>query len=111
MRNDTIVKMDNILSDTCKLTYMYMFMYANCAAVNKTEGCHLIYNKCKVSNSNINNNAIKRCIDKYKIFECDSSTNIHISVYTIILTLIITVKIKHFINITCIIFKIETEQG
>ena len=78
MRNDKIVKMENMLSDTCKLTCMFVFMYANCAAVNKTEGCHLTYNKCKVSNSNINNNAIKRCIDRYKIFECDSSRKIHV---------------------------------
>ena len=35
MRNDKIMKIVNMLSDTCKLTCMYMFMYANCAAVNK----------------------------------------------------------------------------
>ena len=78
MRNDKIVTMENMLSDTCKLTCMYMFMYSNCAAVNKTEGCHLKCNKCKVSNSNINNNAIKRFIDMYKIFQCDLLLKIHV---------------------------------
>ena len=78
MRNGKIVTMENMLSDTCKLTCMYMFMYSNCVAVNKTEGCHLTCNKCKVSNSNINNNAIKRFIDMYKIFQCDSLLKIHV---------------------------------
>ena len=78
MRNDKIVKMENLLSDTCKLTCMYIFMYANCAAVNKNEGCHLTCNKCKASNSNIYTNAIKRCIDMDKIFQCDLLMKIHV---------------------------------
>ena len=55
-----------------------MHVHFQVCAVNKTEGCHLSHSKCKVRNSNINNNAIKRFIDMYKILECNSLMKIHV---------------------------------